>query len=231
MRQHTSKAFAQELEQLRDLVLRMGGHVETAIAEAMRALVERDPDLARKCMRDDHVVNKMEVDIDELCVSILALRQPAAEDLRLLISGLKLSTDLERIGDLAVNMCERTLELLEIPPLKPLIDLPRMAELAGGMLSDALNAYVKGDADLAQEVCVRDDLVDRLNEQVFRELITYIMEDPHTISQALALMMISRYLERIADHATNIAEMVIYQVKGRDIRHMRVSEEHAGKTG
>ncbi len=230
MKQHTSRAFAQELEQLRDMVLRMGGHVETAIAEAMRALVERDPDLARKCIREDHAVNKMEVDIDELCVSILARRQPAAEDLRLLISGLKISTDLERIGDLAVNMCERTLDLLEVPALKPLIDLPRMAELAGGMLSDALNAYVKGDAELAQEVCIRDDLVDRLNEQVFRELITYIMEDPHTISQALALMMISRYLERIADHATNISEMVIYQVKGRDIRHMRVSEEHAGKT-
>lgn len=230
MKQHTSKAFAQELEQLRAMVLRMGGHVETAISEAMRSLVERDPDLARKCVREDDVVNRMEVDIDELCVSILALRQPAAEDLRLLISGLKISTDLERIGDLAVNMCERTLELLEVPQLKPLIDLPRMAELAGGMLNDALNAYVKGDTDLAQEVCVRDDLVDRLNEQVFRELITYIMEDPHTISQALALMLISRYLERIADHATNISEMVIYQVKGRDIRHMRVSEEHAGKT-
>ncbi|MDF1551575.1 MAG: phosphate signaling complex protein PhoU [Deferrisomatales bacterium] len=229
MKQHTSRAFAQELEQLREMVLRMGGHVETAIAEAMRALVERDPDLARKCIGEDHAVNKMEVDIDELCVSILARRQPAAEDLRLLISGLKTSTDLERIGDLTVNMCERTLDLLEVPPLKPLIDLPRMAELAGGMLSDALNAYVKGDAELAQEVCIRDDLVDRLNEQVFRELITYIMEDPHTISQALALMMISRYLERIADHATNIAEMVIYQVKGRDIRHMRVGEEHAGK--
>ena len=231
MKQHTSRAFAQELEQLREMVLRMGGHVETAIAEAMRALVERDPDLARKCIREDHAVNKMEVDIDELCVSILARRQPAAEDLRLLISGLKTSTDLERIGDLAVNMCERTLDLLEVPSLKPLIDLPRMAELARGMLSDALNAYVKGDAELAEEVCIRDDLVDRLNEQVFRELITYIMEDPHTISQALALMMISRYLERIADHATNIAEMVIYQVKGRDIRHMRVGEEHAGKTG
>jgi len=231
MKQHTSRAFAQELEQLRDMVLRMGGHVETAIAEAMRSLVERDPDLARKCMREDHAVNKMEVDIDELCVSILARRQPAAEDLRLLISGLKISTDLERIGDLAVNMCERTLDLLDVPPLKPLIDLPRMAELAGGMLSDALNAYVKGDDELAQEICLRDDLVDRLNEQVFRELITYIMEDAHTISQALALMMISRYLERIADHATNIAEMVIYQVKGRDIRHMRVGEEHAGKIG
>ena len=230
MKQHTSRAFAKELEQLREMVLRMGGHVETAIAEAMRALVERDPDLARKCIREDHAVNKMEVDIDELCVSILARRQPAAEDLRLLISGLKISTDLERIGDLAVNMCERTLDLLEVPPLKPLIDLPRMAELAGSMLSDALNAYVKGDAELAQEVCIRDDLVDRLNEQVFRELITYIMEDPHSISQALALMMISRYLERIADHATNIAEMVIYQVKGRDIRHMRVGEEHGGKT-
>ncbi|HSH69373.1 MAG TPA: phosphate signaling complex protein PhoU [Deferrisomatales bacterium] len=230
MKQHTSRAFAQELEQLREMVLRMGGHVETAIAEAMRALVERDPDLARKCIREDHAVNRMEVDIDELCVSILARRQPAAEDLRLLISGLKTSTDLERIGDLAVNMCERTLDLLEVPSLKPLIDLPRMAELARGMLSDALNAYVKGDAGLAEQVCIRDDLVDRLNEQVFRELITYIMEDPHTISQALALMMISRYLERIADHATNIAEMVIYHVKGRDIRHMRVGEEHAEKT-
>lgn len=226
MKQHTSKAFEAELNNLKDAILRMGGCVEESIGEAMRALVERDADLAEKIIRQDHRVNKFEVDIDETCVGILALRQPAAEDLRLIITGLKISTDLERIGDLAVNMCERILNLVAEPQLKPLIDLPRMAELARGMLGDSLDAYVRGDPEKAQEVCARDDKVDNLHKQVFRELITYMMEDPHSISRAMALIMISKYLERIADHATNIAEMVIYLVKGKDIRHMDWPKEN-----
>lgn len=224
MKRHTSKTFEAELEHLKDTVLRMGGFVEAAIGKAMRALVEREPALAEEVIREDHQVNRYEVEIDELCVGLLALRQPAAEDLRLIITGLKISTDLERIGDLAVNLSERTLEVLDMPLLKPLVDLPRMAEIAQGMLRDSLDSYVERDPEKATQVCARDEQVDNLNRQVFRELIAYMMENPSTMTCALGLMMISRYLERIADHATNISEMVIYLVKGKDIRHTTWNE-------
>ncbi|GAB4275968.1 MAG: phosphate signaling complex protein PhoU [Deferrisomatales bacterium] len=219
MQKHTSKAFEADLQHLQEKILRMGGLVEDSIGRAMAALVERNPEEAKEAIARDHLVNRFEVEIDEQCIELLALRQPAAGDLRLIITGLKISTDLERIGDLAVNMCERAAELIQAPPLKPLIDLPRMAEAARSMLRDSLDAYVTRDADQAQQVCVRDDEVDRLNDQVIRELLTYMMENPANISRAMGLIMISRYLERIADHATNIAEMVIYLVKGKDIRH------------
>jgi phosphate transport system protein len=232
MRQHISSAFEADLLLLQEKILRMGGMVEDAIGRALEALVDRNPDLARETIERDHLVNRMEVEIDELCTEVLALRQPAAGDLRLIITGLKISTDLERIGDLAVNLCERVLELLESPPLKPLIDLPRMAEKAQAMLRSSLDAYVRRDAELAQEVCARDDEVDLLSKQVFRELLTYMMENAANISRALGLMMIARYLERIADHATNIAEMVIYLVKGKDIRHTvwKTKEERGFRT-
>jgi phosphate transport system protein len=219
MQKHTSKAFAADLEALQEKVLRMGALVEDAIGRAMTALVDRDPELARETIGRDHLVNRLEVEVDEHCIELLALRQPAAGDLRLIITGLKITTDLERIGDLAVNLCERVLELLEAPPLKPLIDLPRMADRARAMLRQALDAYVARDAERAQEVCALDDEVDRLNDQVFRELLTYMLENPANIPRALGLIMIGKYLERIADHATNISEMVIYLVKGKDIRH------------
>lgn len=220
MKKHTVTAFEQELEQIQQGILRMGGLVEDAIGRAMRSLVERDGELAKATIERDHLVNRYEVEIDQECLRVLALRNPTAVDLRLIITGLKISTDLERIGDLAVNMCERSLDLIQVPPLKPLIDLPRMAEITQSMVRSSLDAYVKRDADQAQEVCRRDDEVDSLNDQVNRELLTYMMENPTTISRAMALSMVSRYLERIADHATNIAEMVIYLVKGHDIRHM-----------
>jgi len=219
MQKHTSKAFAADLEGLQDKILRMGAQVEDAIGQALRALVDRNPDLARETVGKDHLINRLEVEVDEQCIELLALRQPAAGDLRLIITGLKITTDLERIGDLAVNVCERVLELLEAPPLKPLIDLPRMADQARAMLRQSLDAYVARDAELAQDVCTLDDGVDRLNDQVFRELLTYMLENPANIARALGLIMIAKYLERIADHATNIAEMVIYLVKGKDIRH------------
>lgn len=219
MQKHTSKAFAADLGALQEKVLRMGALVEDAIGRALTALVDRDPELARETIGRDHLVNRLEVDVDEHCIELLALRQPAAGDLRLIITGLKINTDLERIGDLAVNLCERVLELLEAPPLKPLIDLPRMADRARAMLRQALDAYVARDAERAQQVCALDDEVDRLNDQVFRELLTYMLENPANIPRALGLIMIGKYLERIADHATNISEMVIYLVKGKDIRH------------
>ncbi len=219
MQKHTSRAFAADLENLQEKILRMGAEVEDAIGKALQSLVDRSPDLARETIAKDHLINRLEVEVDEQCIELLALRQPAAGDLRLIITGLKITTDLERIGDLAVNLCERVVELLEAPPLKPLIDLPRMADRARAMLRQSLDAYVARDADRAAEVCTLDDEVDRLNDQVFRELLTYMMENPANISRALGLIMIAKYLERIADHATNIAEMVIYLVKGKDIRH------------
>lgn len=226
MRKHTSRAYEADLESLQEKILRMGGLVEDSIARALQSLVDRDPALARETIKRDHLLNRYEVEIDEQCIELLALRQPAAVDLRLITTGLKITTDLERIGDLAVNLCERALELLEVPPLKPLIDLPRMADEARAMLRNSLDAYVNRDAELAAEVCARDDIVDRLNTQLIRELLTYMMENPANISRALSLIMISRYLERVADHATNIAEMVIYLVKGKDIRHTHWSGEH-----
>ncbi len=231
MKPHTSKAFEAELEHLRQMILRMGALVEEAIADAMAALVDRDPGRARRVIERDHEINRYEVEIDERCIELLALRQPAATDLRLIITGLKISTDLERIGDLAVNMSERALELVEQPPLKPLIDLPRMADAARDMVRRSLDAYVRRDAAAAQAVCESDDTVDLLNDQIFRELLTYMMENPANISRALGLILIARYLERIADHATNISEMVIYLVKGKDIRHTHVPDRVPGGSG
>lgn len=219
MQKHTSSAFDAELGRLQRKILRMGALVEDAIGRALESLAERDSQIARETICLDPSINRLEVEIDEQCIELLARRQPAAGDLRLVITGLKITTDLERIGDLAVNMCERVQELLEEPPLKPLVDLPRMADVARAMLRMSLDSYVSRDSDLAGEVRSMDDEVDRLNTQLFRELLTYMMEDSGNIVRALGLLLIARYLERVADHATNIAEMVIYLVQGRDIRH------------
>ena len=219
LRKHTNSAYEAELDQLRDKILLMGGYVEEAIAQAMEALRDRDADKARKVISRDKLINTLELEIDELCVELLALRQPACSDLRLIITGLKISTDLERMGDLVVNLCERVIELSREPLLKPLIDLPHMANIAMGMVREALDAYVKNDAEAARAVCKRDDEVDSLDSQIVRELLTYMMEKPGTITRGLGLIMVTRYLERIADHATNISEMVIFLVKGKDVRH------------
>jgi phosphate transport system protein len=195
------------------------------IKETQRALTELDSAAAKRMIAYDHEINRQEVMIDELSLNIIALRQPAARDLRFITLALKVSTDLERIGDLCVNIAERTLELNEEPQLKPYIDLPKMAEAAEGMIVDALEAFLRGDAELAAEVTRRDDYMDQLNVQVFRELLTFMMEDPKTISRATRLIFIGKNLERIADHATNIAEMVIFMVKGKDIRHMGIADK------
>jgi phosphate transport system protein len=218
--QHTNRQYEEELRAVRADLLKMGGLVEHQIAEAMQALVNRDEAKARETITRDAEVNRMDVEIDERCVQLLALHQPAASDLRFITTGLKITTDLERIGDNAVNICERVLELNEEPQLKPYLDLPRMAEAAQSMLKDSLDAFVRYDCDLAQQVIERDDEVDQLNYQMYRELLSYMAEDPKTIGRATRLLFISKYLERIADHATNIAEMVVFMVKGRTIRHM-----------
>ncbi|MBI4690404.1 MAG: phosphate signaling complex protein PhoU [Nitrospirae bacterium] len=217
--------FEKELIGLKERVLKLGSLVERAINDAIKSLVERNSALAAETIDRDPVVNSLEVEIDEECIRLIALRQPRAGDLRLITTAMKITTDLERIGDLAVDICERALELNEEPQLKPYIDIPRMAEISQGMLKDAIDSFVKRDSVLARDVLMRDDMVDQLNYQVFNELLFFMIQDPKTISRAVKITYISKYLERIADHATNIAEMVIYLVEGKIIRHMVVSGE------
>ena len=218
-REHTDREYEQQLRRIRERLLSMGASVEQMIAASVRALLERDGALAESTIAADQTIDRMEVEIDELCLRILARRQPVASDLRSITIGLKLVTDLERIADLAVNIAERALELNQEPPLKPYIDLPRMAEAAQGMVHQALEAFVAGDAKLAKAVIARDEEVDAYNIQIFRELLTYMMEDPRNIARATRLQSIAKYLERIGDHATNLAEMVVFMVEAKDIRH------------
>ncbi|HEY4184733.1 MAG TPA: phosphate signaling complex protein PhoU [Polyangia bacterium] len=218
-REHTNREYEQELRRLREQVLRMGAKVEEIITGSIKALLERDTVLATRMIAFDRKINQMEVDIDELCLLVLARRQPVASDLRFITMALKLVTDLERIGDLGVNISERVVELNEEPQLKPYVDIPRMAEEVQGMLREALDAFVAGDPERAQAVIVRDQNVDAFYNQIFRELLTYMMEDTHNIYRATRLQSIAKYLERIGDHATNLAEMVVFMVKGKDIRH------------
>src|ERR1700693_259881 len=222
--QHTNRQYEEELRAVRGNLLKMGGWVERQIAEAIEALVNRDTVKAREIIARDAEVNRMDTEMDERCVRLLALHQPTASDLRFITTGLKITTDLERIGDNAVNICERSLELNEVPQLKPYIDLPRMAEIAQSMVKDSIDAFMRDDTDLADQVIARDDEVDLLNYQVYRELLSYMAEDPHTIVSATRLLFISKYLERIADHATNIAEMVTYMVQGKMIRHVETKK-------
>jgi phosphate transport system protein len=214
-RQH----FEAELQALRNQLLRMGGLVEERVHRAVRSLVVRREEDARRIVATDNEVNDLQIDIDDRCLRLLATQAPLAGDLRLITSAMKINADLERIGDQAVNVAENALTLIPQPPVKPLIDIPRMAEMAEGMIRDALDAFVKNDATLARDVLSRDDGVDELKDQVFRELLTYMMADPGTIQRSLALILLSRNLERIADHATNIAEDVIFIAEARDVRH------------
>ena len=222
--QHTNRQYEEDLRGLRASLLKMGGLVERQIAEAVQSLVNRDTFKARETIARDAEVNRMDIETDERCTQLLALHQPAASDLRFIMTGLKITTDLERIGDNAVNICERSLELNEVPQLKPYIDLPRMAEIAQSMVKDSIDAFMRDDTDLADQVIARDDEVDLLNYQVYRELLSYMAEDPHTIASATRLLFVSKYLERIADHATNIAEMVTFMVKGKMIRHVETKK-------
>ena len=222
MTTHTDRQYEEELAALREHILTMGGLVEKQIANAIEALVDRNQSLAASTIAKDAEVNRLDVEIDDLCIRLLALRQPAGRDLRFITTALKITTDLERIGDRAVSISERSIELAAEPPLKPYIDVPRMAEISGAMLRRSLDAFVREDAELALDVCRSDDEVDKLNGQIFRELLSYMIEDPHAITRAMRILFISKYLERIADHATNIAEMVVFMVKGKSIRHLDV---------
>ncbi len=214
-------SFDEELGGLKEKILLMGSKVEEAIRLAMKSLVDRDSKLARQVIQADRDVNDLEIEVDEICHRLLALHQPMASDMRFITSAMKINSDLERIGDLAVNISERALTLNEVAPLKPFIDIPHMAKIAQEMVKVSLDSLVNKDPDSAKKVCERDDEVDNLNDQIIRELISYMLEDRANIKRALDLILVSRYLERVADHATNVAEDVIYMVQGKDIRHRR----------
>jgi phosphate transport system protein len=211
--------FDEELSDLKTKLLRMAGQVEDQIDQALTALVTRDSALARQVIERDHLVNSLDVEIDEESIRLLALHQPAARDLRLVTTAMKIATELERISDLAENVCERAIELNEEPQLKPYIDIPMMGNMARMMVKQSIDAFVKDDAMLARKVLTDDDFVDDLMEQLFRELLSFMLEDARTISRAIRLSFIAKYLERMADHATNIAELVVYLVEGKIIRH------------
>jgi len=210
----------QELADLKSQILRMGALVESQIEGSIKALVDRDADLASRIIERDTLVNTMDVEIDENCMRLLALQAPAARDLRFVTTAMKISTELERMSDISENISERVIELNEEPQLKPYIDIPRMANWTMMMVRESLDAFVRSDAALARKVCANDDFVDNLTHQLFRELLSFMIENPATITRAIRLTFIGKSLERIADHATNIAELVIYMVEGKIIRHM-----------
>ncbi|OIO58786.1 MAG: phosphate transport system regulatory protein PhoU [Alphaproteobacteria bacterium CG_4_10_14_0_2_um_filter_63_37] len=219
MPQHISHEFEQELSQLKSLILKLSGQVEENLKSSIQALVERDVDLANRTIAQDHIANRLDVEIDEMAIRLLALRQPAGSDLRLVMTAIKIATDLERMGDLSVNICERAIDLSKEPPLKPLTQIQTMAMAALALIDKAMTSFIAQDIELALEVCRRDEEVDHHFTAIQRELLTYMLEDPRSIRQALALISVAKNLERAADHATNIAELVLYMVKGKVIRH------------
>jgi phosphate transport system protein len=223
--EHTDREYEHELRQLREQLLVMGSHVEAIIGDSIKALMDRDSKLAEGTIAADQIVDRMEVELDGLCLQILARRQPVASDLRFITLVLKVVTDLERIADLGVNICERVLELNTEPQLKPYVDLPQMGQEAQSMLRGVLDAFVAKDAVRARKIIERDEFVDALYAQVFRELLTFMMESAHNVQRAIRLQSIAKYLERIADHTTNLAEMVIFMVEGEDVRHPTSREE------
>jgi phosphate transport system protein len=211
--------FQEELEQLKTRLLEMGGLAEEQVRLAVKALTERDRELVALALNGDEPINRLHIEIDGRCFTLLALHQPMAVDLRAIVAAVKINTDLERVGDLAINIAEAARRYAQHAPVKKLIDIPRMANIAQNMLRDSLDAFVRRDTELAQRVLNEDDKLDDLKTQIFRELLTYMLQDPGTIEGALDLILISRHLERIGDHATNIAEDVIFMVSARDVRH------------
>jgi phosphate transport system protein len=225
--------FERDLEELKEQLLRMGGRAEGIILKAVDALRRRDAALAREVFADDKVIDRLELDIDDRCLRLLALQQPLARDLRFITAALKISNDLERVGDHAVNIAGSALQLAGESLLRLLPDIPRMAELASGMLHEALDAFVRDDADTARRICERDDEVDQLNRKVFREMIDQMVADPATISRAMELVLVARNLERVGDMATNVAEEVVFIAEARVIKHHAeetAAEEDFGRT-
>lgn len=231
MKSHTDRQYEADLQRVRDLLAVMGGRVERMVLDALEALQTHDRTIAQAVIASDHEVNDLEGELDETCLRTLALRQPAASDLRFLAAALKVVTDIERMGDLAVNMAERVIELCEVPPLKPYIDLPQMGRIGREMLSEALQAFAQGDVGLARSVIARDNVMDAFYVQILRELLTYMMEDPRNIPRAFKLLNIAKTLERLGDHVTNVAEQVIFLVEGRDVRHQGLGKPEPPEAG
>jgi phosphate transport system protein len=225
MAETTLRHFQADLDQLKARLLEMGGLAEERVRTAIDGLAQRDADAAARVLDGDKPINQLHIEIDNRCFTLLALHQPMAVDLRAIVAAVKINTDLERVGDLAVNIAEADVRYMRHPPVNELIDIPRMGTIAQTMLRDALDAYVRRDAALAQSVLDCDDELDSLKTKVFRDLLTHMLRDPATIEPALDLILVSRHLERIGDHATNIAEDVIFMVLARDVRH------HAGEPG
>ncbi len=219
MAERVVRHFQEELEQLQTRLLAMGGLAEDRVRASVEGLVSRDMTVVDSVLAGDTPINELHIEIDDRCFKLLALHQPMAADLRAIVAAVKNNTDLERVGDLAVNIAEAAKRYLQHPPVKPLIDIPRMGDIAEGMLRDALDAFVRRDIGLAEAVLAEDDRLDALKTQIFRELLTFMLSDPSTIEPSLDLILISRHLERIGDHATNIAEDVIFMVSARDVRH------------
>jgi phosphate transport system protein len=219
LKKHTDQQYDAELEGLRWKLLTLGGKVESEIAVSMRALAERDSKLAEQVVESDREVNLLELEVDESCRRLLALRQPAASDLRFITTALKIVVDLERVGDLAVNIAERAIDLNQSPPLRPVHDIARLAQLCQSQLRKALDALVDGDAEKAAGVIGDDDILDALYHTLFNELLSLMMEDPRNIRRASSLLFVAKHLERLGDHVTNVAEMVVYMVRGTDVRH------------
>ncbi len=211
--------FEIELSELKERLLWMGSLAERAVHQAVHAVLDGQEPLAQSVLREEPAINDLQIEIDDRVVQLLALHQLMAADLRFVLAVARINNDLERIGDQAVNMAQAALHILRHPRVKPYVDLPRMSELAEGMVRDSLNAIVRGDIEVARAVLVRDDQVDNLRDQIFRELLSYMMGDSSVIFQAFELVLVAKNLERVADHATNIAEDVIYMVEGHDVRH------------
>jgi len=223
-KKHTSREYERELQEIKNRLIYLGALTERAIERSVRALLERDSDLARQVICEDDQIDRIDVEIEEKCIRLLALRQPAARDLRFITTAIKINGHLERIGDMAGNIAEKAIILNEVPQIKPYIDLPRMAEISRGMIRDSLDALVHGNIAQARKVREEDDTIDQLNEQIFRELLTFMLEDPRKIHASLYIMQISKSLERISDHAAGIADMVIYMVTGQSVRHQPACE-------
>jgi len=220
--ERVTRHFQDELEQLKARLLEMGGLAEEHVRMAVQGLVKRDRPVLERVLTGDEAVNRLHLEVDNRCFKMLALYQPVAADLRTIVSAVKINADLERVGDLAVNIAEAARRYASHPPVKKLIDIPLMADIAQNMLHDALDSVVRRDVDLAQHVLDEDDRLDALKTQIFRELLTFMLQDPTTIEPALDLILVSRHLERIGDHATNVAEDVIFIVSARDVRHHSV---------
>lgn len=218
-RRHTSREFERELQEIKEGLLYLGAMIEKAIVRAIKALTDRDTELAQKVICDDNEIDQLDVEIEEKCIRVLALRQPTARDLRFITTAIKINGHMERIGDMAANIAEKVIILNEEPQMKPYIDIPRMAEIAEGMVRESIDSLVREDVDLATKVRMDDEKIDDLNDQIFRELLTYMMEDAKTIHRALIISQVSKNLERIADHAVGIADMVVYMVTGKSVRH------------